>query len=93
MRAASYSTNRPANTRLLKPGVWVDDAGVDDNGNIYRLLGKKDLDTGEMPAPNVALVAGDVAFREYFGAHTDVPDWPAFLDYAANYFTAPAAQN
>jgi hypothetical protein len=27
--------NRPRNLRLLKPGVWIDDAGVDDNGNIY----------------------------------------------------------
>jgi len=27
--------NRPRNLRLLKPSVWTDDAGVDDNGNIY----------------------------------------------------------
>src|SRR5476649_55531 len=26
---------RPQNTRLLKANVWVDDVGVDDNGNIY----------------------------------------------------------
>jgi hypothetical protein len=60
-------------------------------GPVYRLLGKKDLGTAEMPAPNVALTAGDVAFREHIGAHTDVPDWPVFLDYAAKYFNAGSA--
>jgi hypothetical protein len=60
-------------------------------GPVYRLLGRKDLGTGEVPAPNVALVSGEVAFREHIGAHTDVPDWPAFLDFAAKYFNAPGA--
>ena len=59
-------------------------------GAVYRLLGKKDLGTTEMPAPDVALVSGDIAFREHIGAHTDVPDWPVFLEYAAKYFNAPA---
>ena len=27
--------NRPPNVRLLKAGVWTDDVGVDDNGNVY----------------------------------------------------------
>jgi len=58
-------------------------------GPAYRLLGKNDLGTTEMPAPNVAVVAGDIAFREHIGAHTDVPDWPVFLDYAAGYLKAP----
>ncbi len=62
-------------------------------GPVYRLLGKRDLGTTVMPAPNVALVSGEVAFREHIGAHTDVPDWPTFLDYAAKYFSAPAAKN
>src|SRR5476649_850370 len=26
---------RPPNLRLLKPGVWTDDVGLDDNGNVY----------------------------------------------------------
>ena len=57
-------------------------------GPVYRLLGKKDLGTAEMPAPNVSLVSGDVAFREHIGWHTDVTDWPVFLDYAAGYFNS-----
>jgi len=59
-------------------------------GPVYRLLGAKDLGAAEMPAPDVALVSGDLAFRKHVGAHTDVPDWPVFIDYAARYFT-PAA--
>lgn len=61
-------------------------------GPVYRLLGKKDLGTTKMPAPDVALVSGEVAFREHVGAHTDVLDWPVFLDFAARYFKRPAAQ-
>jgi len=33
--AEADDPNRPAHTRQLKPSVWTDDAGVDDNGNIY----------------------------------------------------------
>ena len=58
-------------------------------GPVYRLLGKRDLGTTEMPMPNVALVAGEVAFREHVGAHTDLPDWPVFLEFASKYLKAP----
>lgn len=60
-------------------------------GPVYRLLGKKDLGATDMPAPDTALVTGDLAFRKHVGAHTDVPDWPAFIDYAARYFAPSAA--
>lgn len=59
-------------------------------GPVYRLLGAKDLGTTAMPAPDIALISGDIAFREHVGPHTDVPDWPVFLDYAARHFKAPA---
>jgi hypothetical protein len=60
-------------------------------GPVYRLLGKKDLGTSEMPAPDVALDAGELAFREHNGGHTDMPDWPVFLKFAKRYFEPPAA--
>ncbi|HWA09537.1 MAG TPA: acetylxylan esterase [Opitutaceae bacterium] len=60
-------------------------------GPVYRLLGKNDLGTTEMPAPNVALISGAVAFREHVGPHTDALDWPVFLEYASKYLQAPAA--
>jgi hypothetical protein len=55
-------------------------------GPVYRLLGKKDLGTTELPAPDAALVDGDLAFRLHDGGHTDLPDWPVFLKFADRYF-------
>jgi hypothetical protein len=55
-------------------------------GPVYRLLGKKDMGTSELPAPDAALVAGELGFRMHAGGHTDLPDWPAFLKFADRYF-------
>ena len=60
-------------------------------GPVYRLLGKKDLGTTEMPAPNVTLIDGDVAFRQHEGGHTDVLNWPTFVMFASRYFTSAGA--
>jgi (4-O-methyl)-D-glucuronate---lignin esterase len=56
-------------------------------GPVYRLLGRKDLGTSELPAPDAALVSGDIGFRLHAGGHTDLPDWPVFLKFADRYFT------
>jgi hypothetical protein len=32
-----------------------------------------------------ALVDGEVAFRQHSAGHTDVPNWPTFLDFAARH--------
>lgn len=55
-------------------------------GPVYRLLGKRDLGSTEMPEPDGALVAGDIAFRYHAGGHTDAIDFPAFLQFASRYF-------
>jgi hypothetical protein len=52
---------------------------------VYRLLGKRGLGTVDMPAPNLSLVDGELAFREHDGGHTDAPDWPIFLKWARRY--------
>ena len=62
-------------------------------GPVYRLLGQHDLGTMEMPTPDVALIAGELAFREHIGAHTDMPDWPVFLRFASRYLQAPAVRD
>ncbi len=54
---------------------------------VYRLLGFKGLDTDTMPAPDAGLMSGDLAFRLHRGGHTDLPDWPAFLKFAARHFS------
>jgi hypothetical protein len=58
-------------------------------GPVYQLLGKKDLGSTEMPAPDTALTSGEIAFRYHAGGHTDVPDWPTFLQFAQRYLRTP----
>ncbi len=54
-------------------------------GEVYRLLGAKDLGSTEMPGADEALVGGEVALRYHKGPHTDTLDWPTFLGYAKKY--------
>jgi hypothetical protein len=71
-------------------GNWVDDRGMFlaavGAGPVYRLLGKKDLGTAEMPPIETPLIDGDVAFRQHSGGHTTGPNWPTFLTFASRYF-------
>ncbi len=83
---------------LITGGTYAD-RGVDAKGMfmaaaaagpVYKLLGKKDLGTTEMPQPNVALIEGDIAFRQHDGPHTDALNWPTFVEFASRYFKTPA---
>jgi sialate O-acetylesterase len=56
-------------------------------GPVYRLLGRRDLGTSTFPPMETALVAGDLAFRQHSGGHTNGPNWPAFLSFADRYFS------
>jgi hypothetical protein len=56
-------------------------------GPVYKLLGKKGLGATEMPPIGTSLIAGDLAFRQHEGGHTDVPNWPAFLQFASRYMS------
>lgn len=71
-------------------GNWVDSRGqflaAVAAGPAYRLLGKRDLGTTEMPAIETGLIDGDIAFRQHAGGHTTGPNWPAFLTFASRYF-------
>ena len=52
-------------------------------GPVYRLLGRKDLGTEQLPALDVPLIAGDLGFLYHTGGHTIAPgDWAAFLEFA-----------
>jgi hypothetical protein len=76
-------------------GQWVDQRGsfmaAVAAGPVYRLLGKKDLGTGEFPPQETALIDGEVAFRQHSGGHTTGPNWPTFLTFADRYIKAPRA--
>lgn len=70
-------------------GNWVDSRGqfmaAAAAGPVYRLLGKKDLGTTEMPAIETPLIDGELAFRQHSGGHTTGPNWPTFLTFARRY--------
>jgi hypothetical protein len=76
-------------------GQWVDQRGsfmaAVAAGPVYRLLGKKDLGTGDFPPQETALIDGEVAFRQHSGGHTTGPNWPTFLTFADRYIKAPPA--
>jgi hypothetical protein len=83
---------------LITGGITQGDAWVDAKGMfmaavgagpVYKLLGKKDLGTTEMPPVETALIDGDVAFRQHNGGHTDALNWPTFLKFADRYIKGP----
>jgi hypothetical protein len=78
-------------------GGWVDAKGMFlgavGAGPVYKLLGKKDLGTGEFPPMETPLIEGDIAFRQHSGGHTTGPNWPTFLDFASRYIKAPATSS
>src|SRR6516165_10355787 len=77
---------------------WVDARGSFQAGVLagpaYRLLGKKDLGTpgdyltDKMPAVNT-LIGGELAWRQHDGGHTNVPNFPAFFEWAGQYISSP----
>jgi hypothetical protein len=74
-------------------GGWVDAKGMFlaavGAGPVYKLLGKNDLGTTELPPIGTALISGDIAFRQHHHGHTTGPNWPAFLTFASRYLEAP----
>jgi hypothetical protein len=78
----------------FKGDAWVDAKGMflaaAGAGPVYKLLGKKDMGTTEMPPIENALIDGDVAFRQHSGGHTTVPNWPTFLTFASRYLNGQA---
>ena len=61
-------------------------------GPVYRLLGKKDLGTAEMPPVGTALMDGELAWRMHSGGHTTGPNIDTFVAWASRYIKAPAAK-
>jgi hypothetical protein len=63
-------------------------------GPAYRLLGEKGLGTqgdyltDKMPPVN-SLIGGELAWRQHDGGHTNVPNFPAFYEWAERYISTP----
>jgi hypothetical protein len=62
-------------------------------GPVYRLLGKRDLGTPDMPPIETPLIDGDIAFRQHSGGHTPAPNWPTFLTFAERYWDTSSARS
>jgi hypothetical protein len=63
----------------VEGGGWTPRAcswGLPTPARCTALLGKKDLGTNTFPPIETALVAGDIAFRQHRGGHTNGPNWP-----------------
>lgn len=71
-------------------GIWIDSRGTFMAtalaSPVYELLGKKGLGTMEMPPEGTPLIAGDLAFSQHHGGHTNGPNWPTFIQFASRYF-------
>ena len=77
---------------------WLDQQGsfmaAVAAGPVFRLLGAKDLGTSDdyktekMPAVNVGLLDGQLAWRQHDGGHTDGPNWKYFLPWADRFLRA-----
>ena len=70
---------------------WADPVGMFKAavaaGPVYRLLGRKDLGTTELPALDTPLTSGDIGWHYHTGGHTATPaDWKAFLTFLGKYF-------
>jgi len=75
---------------------WLDQQGsfmaAIAAGKVFRLLGAKDLGssddyrTEKMPAVNVGLLDGQLAWRQHDGGHTDGPNWKYFIPWANKFF-------
>lgn len=74
---------------------WVDAKGMflagAGAGPVYKLLGKKDLGTGEFPPIETTLIDGDIGFRQHSAGHTPGPNWPVFIQFAERYFNRKAS--
>ena len=71
---------------------WLDQQGsymaTIAAGPVFKLLGVKDLGLSndykneKMPAVNVGLLDGELAWRQHDGGHTDVPNVKHFVQWA-----------
>lgn len=72
---------------MLDQDGWVDPRGsfiaAREASSVYELLGVRGLVGNTPPGINETRADGMIAFRQHDGGHTNGPNWPAFLDFAA----------
>jgi predicted dienelactone hydrolase len=93
----ALSAPRPVFISAGSGDLWSDPRGqflaTVAAGPVWRLLGKTDLGTAEMPALDMPVAAGTLAFLEHEGPHVISPlDWKTFLDFAGRHLSPAAKQ-
>lgn len=93
----ALSAPRPVFISAGSGDLWSDPRGqflaTVAAGPVWRLLGKTDLGTAEMPALDVPVAAGTLAYLEHEGPHVISPlDWKTFLDFAGRHLPPAAKQ-
>jgi len=88
----SLSAPRPVFVSAGSGDQWSDPRGqflaLVAAGPVWRLLGKTDLGTTEMPALDVPLTTGTLAYLEHDGGHVISPlDWKTFFDFAGRHLS------
>jgi (4-O-methyl)-D-glucuronate---lignin esterase len=72
---------------------WVDARGSFEAAQaaspVYRLLGASGLVGKGYPAVGELRDGGRIAFRQHPDGHSNVPNWPAFLQFAARQWDLP----
>jgi hypothetical protein len=67
-------------------------------GPVFKLLGARALGTSDdyktekMPAVNVGMLDGQLAWRQHDGGHTDGPNWKYFIPWADKFLGYKAAR-
>lgn len=71
-------------------GNWIDAKGMFlaavNASPVYRLLGKKGMETTTFPPLGTSLSGGDLAFRQHAGGHSTGPNWSTWLAWASRYW-------
>jgi hypothetical protein len=71
-------------------GNWIDAKGMfigaAEAGPVYRLFGKKDLETNKFPQLGTPLVSGEIAYRQHAGGHSTGPNWSTWIAWASRYW-------
>ena len=78
---------RPVYVHSGTEDTWADGRGeylsAYHASEVYRLLGKKGLESEASPAPNSPILDGDVGYHIREGGHSIEPyDWTKFMDFA-----------
>lgn len=82
--------------------AWLDQRGsymaVVAAGPVYKLLGAKDIGvssnylTEQMPPHDTSMLAGELAWRQHDGGHTDAPNMKYFIPWASKLLGYTAAR-